>query len=90
MILDARYEKVREDGVIQSQAVLIAIVINWEGKRWLVAEYPALVGDAKRERATIYWGDEMGLRSDHVTGTSYAPLGRTPAVRATGQRFGCT
>ena len=58
-------------------------------KRWLVAEYPALVGDAKREGATIYWGDEMGLRSDHVTGTSYAPLGRTPVVRATGQRFGC-
>src|SRR3989304_1763260 len=58
-------------------------------KYWLAAEYPALVGDAKRERATIYWGDEMGLRSDHVTGTSYAPLGRTPVVRATGQRFGC-
>lgn len=58
-------------------------------KHWLVAEYPALVGEAKRERATIYWGDEMGLRSDHVTGTSYAPLGRTPVVRATGQRFGC-
>jgi transposase len=58
-------------------------------KHWLVAEYPALVSDAKRERATIYWGDEMGLRSDHVTGTSYAPLGQTPVVRATEQRFGC-
>jgi putative transposase len=33
LILDARYEKVREDGVIQSQAVLIAIGINWEGHR---------------------------------------------------------
>ena len=50
-------------------------------RRWLA--------DAKRERATIYWGDEMGLRSDHVTGTSYAPFGQTPVVRATGQRFGC-
>lgn len=58
-------------------------------KRWLVEAYPALVREAKRERATIYWGDEMGLRSDHVTGKSYAPLGRTPVVRATGQRFGC-
>ena len=58
-------------------------------ERWLIAEYPALVSQAKREQATIYWGDEMGLRSDHVTGTSYAPLGRTPVVRATGQRFGC-
>lgn len=58
-------------------------------QHWLVAEYPALVATAKREGATIYWGDEMGLRSDHVTGTSYAPLGQTPVVRATGQRFGC-
>jgi hypothetical protein len=31
----------------------------------------------------------MGLRSDHVTGTSYARLGCTPVVRATGQCFGC-
>ena len=33
LILDARYEKVRLDGVIQSQAVLIAIEINGEGRR---------------------------------------------------------
>ena len=37
----------------------------------------------------IYWGDEMGLRSDHVAGTSFARVGHTPIVRATGQRFGC-
>jgi putative transposase len=30
LILDARYEKVREEGVIQSQAVLIVIGINWD------------------------------------------------------------
>lgn len=57
--------------------------------RWLHEEYPALAQQAKREQAAIYWGDEMGLRSDHVTGTSYAPVGQTPVVRATGQRFGC-
>jgi transposase len=57
--------------------------------RWLDEEYPALVKDANREKATIYWGDEMGLRSDHVSGTSFAPQGQTPVVRATGQRFGC-
>jgi putative transposase len=33
VILDARYEKVREDAVVRSQAVLIAIGINWEGRR---------------------------------------------------------
>ena len=38
LILDARYEKVREDGAVRSQAVLVAIGINWEGRatcwRW--------------------------------------------------------
>lgn len=58
--------------------------------QWLKRKYPAIVRDAKREGATIYWGDEMGLRSDHVTGTSYAPVGHTPVIRATGQRFGCS
>ncbi len=33
LILDARYEKVREDGVIRSQAVMIAIGVDWEGRR---------------------------------------------------------
>jgi len=33
LILDARYEKVRIDGVIRPQAVLVAIGINWEGRR---------------------------------------------------------
>ncbi|WP_216673526.1 transposase [Paraburkholderia solitsugae] len=31
----------------------------------------------------------MGLRSDHVSGKSFAPVGQTPLVRATGKRFGC-
>jgi len=57
--------------------------------RWLSEEYPAIARQAKQARAVIYWGDEMGLRSDHITGTSYAPVGHTPIVRATGQRFGC-
>ena len=57
--------------------------------RWLKQEYPAIARQAKRDKAAIYWGDEMGRRSDHVIGTSYAPVGRTPVVRATGQRFGC-
>jgi transposase len=58
-------------------------------ERWLSEEYPAIAHEAKQERAVIYWGDEMGLRSDHIAGTSFAPVGQTPVVRATGQRFGC-
>jgi transposase-like protein len=37
LILDARYEKVREDGAIRSRAVLVAIGIDWEGRRNVLA-----------------------------------------------------
>lgn len=57
--------------------------------RWLKVEYPVLAARAKREKALIHWGDEMGLRSDHQTGTSYGIKGRTPVVPGTGKRFGC-
>ncbi len=33
LIRDARYEKVRENAVIRSRAVLVAIGIDWEGRR---------------------------------------------------------
>lgn len=58
-------------------------------KRWLKEEYPAIRAAAKREKAEIHWGDQMGLRSDHQTGTSYGRRGQTPVIPATGQRFGC-
>lgn len=58
-------------------------------ERWLNEEYPAIRKRAKREKALIYWGDEMGVRSDHQAGRSYAPKGKTPAIAGTGQRFRC-
>ncbi|MBI5866107.1 MAG: IS630 family transposase [Planctomycetes bacterium] len=58
-------------------------------QRWLREEYPAIVAQAKRENAEIYWEDEMGLRSDHAVGRSFAPRGCTPTIVMTGQRFGC-
>ena len=58
-------------------------------RRWLQEEYPAIRRDAKREKAAIYWGDEMGLRSDHTPGRSYGRRGHTPVIPGTGQRFGC-
>jgi transposase len=57
-------------------------------RRWLEEEYPAIRARAKRERGRIYWGDGMGVRSDHQAGRSYAPKGRTPTTSGTGQRFG--
>jgi transposase len=58
-------------------------------RRWLDEEYPAIAARAKAEKGLIYWGDEMGLRSDHQTGTSYGLRGQTPVIPGTGQRFGC-
>lgn len=37
LVLDARYEKVREAGAVRSQAVLMAIGINREGRRCVLA-----------------------------------------------------
>lgn len=54
-------------------------------KQWL--EYPAIKKRALKEKATIYFGDETGMRSDHQAGRSYAPAGETPTVKSTGQRF---
>jgi putative transposase len=36
LILDSRYEKVRENAVIRSRAVLVAIGIDWEGWRQML------------------------------------------------------
>lgn len=58
-------------------------------KRWLKESYPAIRRRAKREKAEIYWGDEMGLRSDRAAGRSFSPRGETPVIPGTGQRFGC-
>lgn len=58
-------------------------------RRWLEDEYPAIHQQAKREKAEIHWGDEMGLRSDHAAGRSYGRRGQTPVIPGTGKRFGC-
>lgn len=58
-------------------------------REWLEGTYPSLRKRARAEGATIYWGDEMGLRSDHVAGRSWGLKGKTPVVEATGKRFGC-
>jgi len=60
-----------------------------EVKRWLEEEYPTIKRKAKEEKAEIYWGDEMGLRSDHTVGRSYGRRGQTPIIPGTGKRFGC-
>lgn len=56
-------------------------------KVWLEKEYPAIKKRAAREKGTIYFGDETGMRSDHQAGKSYAPKGKTPVIKSTGKRF---
>ena len=58
-------------------------------QRWLEEKYPTIRQQAKKEKARICWGDEMGLRSDHSVGRSYGKRGQTPIIPGTGQRFGC-
>ena len=58
-------------------------------RRWLRREYPAIRARARREQATLFWGDETGMRSDHQAGRSYGRRGKTPVIPGTGKRFRC-
>jgi putative transposase len=66
LILDARYEKVREDGAVRSQAVLVAIGINWEGRRNILA-----VELANRESASSWRELLLSLRQRSLHGVEF-------------------
>jgi putative transposase len=66
LILDARYEKVSIDGVSRSQAVLIAIGINWEGHRQVLG-----VELANRESATSWRVFVRRLRERGLSGVEF-------------------
>jgi putative transposase len=63
LILDARYEKVRENGVIRSRAVLVAIGINEDGRRCVLA-----VELANRESEGSWKDFIAGLRQRGLRG----------------------
>ena len=56
-------------------------------EQWVKTEYPKIRAQAKREGAEILFADESGIRSDFHAGTTWAPIGQTPVVKQTGQRF---
>lgn len=66
VILDARYEKVREDGAVRSQAVLMAIGINWEGRRCVLG-----VELANRESASSWKDLLLGLKRRGLQGVEF-------------------
>jgi transposase len=55
--------------------------------RWKAETYPQLRAEAIEVGATIYFADEAGVRSDYHAGTTWAPVGHTPVVATTGDRF---
>jgi transposase len=55
--------------------------------RWKDEQYPAIRAQAAQVGATIYFADEAAARSDYHSGTTWAPVGRTPVVEGTGARF---
>jgi transposase-like protein len=66
LIVDARYERVREAGVIRSQAVLLAIGIGWDGRRSILA-----VELAHRESRSSWRDFLLELRERGLTGVEF-------------------
>jgi len=66
LILDGRYEKVRIDGVVQSQAVLVAIGINWDGRRQVLG-----VELAQRESRSSWKAFLSRLKSRGLSGVEF-------------------
>lgn len=66
LILDARYEKVREGGVVRSCAVLVAIGIGWDGRRAILA-----VDLSTRESRTSWREFLLSLRQRGLKGVEF-------------------
>jgi putative transposase len=77
VILDARYEKVREDGVIRSQAVMIAIAVDWEGRRNVLA-----VEVANRESQSSWKEFALKLKQRGLHGVEFVVSDDHPGLRS--------
>ena len=66
LILDARTERVREGGVIASQAVLIAVAVDGEGRRQILA-----VELANRESQSSWRDFLLSLRKRGLSGVEF-------------------
>src|SRR5512134_2886149 len=77
LILDARYEKVREAGVIASQAVMIAIGVDWDGRRQVLG-----VELANRESRSSWRDLLLGLRQRGLSGVEFVVADDHAGLRA--------
>jgi putative transposase len=77
VIVDARYERVREGGVIVSRAILIALGIDWEGRRQVLAvEY------ANRESQSSWREFLQGLKERGLKGVHFVVSDDHPGLKA--------
>jgi len=77
LILDARYEKVRQDGVVRSAAVLVAIGIDGDGRRQILA-----VEIANRESRSSWKDFLVLLRERGLHGVEYVVADDHAGLRA--------
>jgi len=77
LILDARYEKVREAGTVRSQAVLVAIGINQDGRRCVLA-----VELANRESVSSWKDLLLRLRQRGLQGVEFVVSDDHAGLRA--------
>ena len=77
LILDARYERVREGGVIVSQAVLVAIGVDWEGRRQVLA-----VDLANRESRSSWKDFLLSLKGRGLHGVEFVVSDDHPGLKA--------
>src|SRR3984893_4034569 len=76
LILDARYEKVRQEGVIRSRAVLVAIGVDREGRRQILG-----VELANRESSSSWKEFLLGLKSRGLRGVLFAVSDDHPGLK---------
>lgn len=77
VVVDARYERVREGGVIVSRAILIALGIDWEGRRQVLAvEY------ANRESQSSWREFLLQLKARGLSGVQFVVSDDHPGLKA--------
>jgi len=77
VVVDARYERVREGGVIVSRAILVALGIDWEGRRQVLAvEY------ANRESQSSWREFLLQLQARGLNGVQFIVSDDHPGLKA--------
>ena len=77
LILDARYERVREAWVIRSQAVLVAVAVGWDGRRSVLG-----VELANRESRSSWRNFLLGLKGRGLHGVEFVVADDHAGLRA--------